>query len=274
MIYKGFIKPTIEKDHYILGVSSLPFVINEPTGNWGVDLPIKEYQSKPGLETYNCTGFNTLNQIEAYMFKVFGEKVNYSDRWVGIISGTSAELGGNDPQMVCEAIRKCGLIPESMLPFSDEITSTGEYYSFKGADEQACRAEAQKWLEKWEFYHEWVFSQGQASDEKIHNMKVALKSSPLTMAVYAWAQDERGVFVKLGYENHWTCLYAIEDFQKVFDSYDPTDKNVEQDINFCKRIYIKKKEKNTPVAPIIESRRSLWTIIKEFFARLFIKNNA
>lgn len=241
----GFIEPKIEREHYVLGGSPIPVKILQPFGNWNDSLPDGEKQFVSKFDTYNCTSFNTLNQIEQYLRKAFNDSTNYSDRWVGIIAGTDPKKGGNDPHVVYEAIRKYGLIPENMLPFSDDIQNVEEYYSFKGADQKACYDAGKKWLDKYDFKHEWVFQPDQPIDEKINNMKVSLKYSPLGIAVYAWAMDERGVYISLGSPNHWTSVFGYEDLIDVFDSYEPFKKFVDQNILFCKRISIELKKKNT-----------------------------
>lgn len=258
----GFIKPTITREHYIFGASPVPFVVRKEDGNWFNSLPVKELQNT-NFEKYNCTSYKTLDQIETYMLKVFGEKVNYSDRWLGIIAGTKPP--GNDPQVVYEAIRKYGLIPEEMLPADANLANIGEYYSFKGADKEACYREGRKWLEKWDFYHEWVFGDGYTWEERIHNMKLAIKTSPLAVAVYAWAIDDRGVYVKMADENHWTTIYSIEEFQKVFDSYEPVLKDVDQEINFCKRIYMERK----PLVELSTVKLNLWQRIIKWINEKF-----
>jgi hypothetical protein len=225
-----------DKQAFILGSSAMPFTIRQADGNWKPHLPTGENQSGMN-ETFNCTSFNTLNQIEVYMKAVFGEEVNYSDRFIGICAGTKPP--GNDPHTVYEAIRKHGLIPESMLPFID--ARTDQYYSFKGADEAACRKAGKEWLEKYELLHEWAFGDGYTWEERKNNMRVALKSSPLAIAVYAWTQDSLGHYVSWGQENHWTMCYSLDDLERVFDSYEPFMKNVNQEISYCKRIEIKKK---------------------------------
>jgi len=240
--HKGFIEPVIDETHWILGGGNAPFTEIEPDGDWTEYLPSEEKQNIRGIETYNCTSFNTLNAIEVLMYRLFGERVNYSDRWLGIVAGTSAEQGGNDPHTVCEAIRKYGLIPEEMLPFSDEITTAKEYYSFKGGDEAACRQAGQDWLKKYDFKHEWVFRQSQPLDEKLNNMKVALKNSPLSMSVWAWQVDNRGVYVSAGAPNHWTSSYGFQNLiAKAFDSYEPFRKLVDQNYLYCKRYSIVKR---------------------------------
>lgn len=245
------IKPiSDDKKAYILGASPAPFVIHQPDGNWFPSLPVKEIQLNRFIDTFNCTGESVTTQVEIFMKKVFGVDVNYSARFVGIMAGTRPP--GNDIQTVWEAVRKHGLIPEEMLPFDDTITSIDEYYSFKGADEAACRKAGQDWLKQWNFKHEWVFGDGLTREERLHNMKVALTGSPLAIAVHGWAQDANGNYISLGIENHMTTCYNIPQLLSIFDTYDPVLKTVDQPINYCKRISITKRE--------TEAEKTSWLI--------------
>jgi len=236
----GFISPVITPDHYVMGDAKIPFVVLKPDGNWGSPLLIEEYQSNLYIETANCTGFNTAKPIEEYMLAAFGLNVNYSARWIGIIAGTRPP--GNDPQTVYEAIRKYGLIPEEMLPFDASIRTVDDYYSFKGADRDACYKAGEAWKAEYNFFHDWVFEPGTnlTKETKIAAVKLALTTSPVSFAAYAWAIDNRGVYIRLGPDCHWTSMYAYTDFEKVDDSYMPSQKNVEQEIFFAKRIHIEK----------------------------------
>lgn len=235
----GFIEPVITPEQYVLGAGQVPLSPLKTDSDWSDVKHVKEYQNRPSFDTYNCTGFNTLNQIEQYMLVAFGELHNYSDRWLGIIAGTKPP--GNDPQTVYEAIREYGLIPEEMLPFIDDIKNVDEYYSFKGGDREKCYAEGRRWKEKYAFKHEWVFEKNDPVSMKISNMQFALKYSSLAIAVYAWATDDKGVYVRRGPDIHWTSMYALKDYMKIFDSYDPIEKDVDQEIYYCKRIHMEKK---------------------------------
>ncbi len=243
----AFKEPIITSDNYILGAGNVTHKILQENGNWDALLPDGEYQNKRGLETYDCTGFGTLNAVEAIMRTEFGVNENYSDRWVGIIAGTTE--GGNDPHVVCEAIRKYGLIPESMLPFSDDISTFEEYYSFKGSDMTECYKAGRAWLEKYDFKHEWCFQPSQPLDEKMNNIKISLKYSPLGVAVNAWQTDSEGIYVRSGNDNHWVMIYSYDDFVRIFDSYDPFRKNLDPQYGFkyCKVFNIEKR--TTPLPP-------------------------
>lgn len=243
--YKGFIAPEITPDQYIFGAGNVGLQVVQEDGNWGPLLPIEEVQNIRDIETYNCTAFGTTNAVELLLYKLTGKRLNYSDRWVGIIAGTQAP--GNDPHKVAEAIRKYGLIPEEMLPFADDIKTIDEYYSFKGADKEACYRAGREWLATYEFKHEWTFTPGQPILEQLNNMKLALKGSPQCVAVYAWASTEKDVYYKNGQENHWTTIYNIEDYMKVFDSYKPFKKDLEHNLLYCKRYSITLKTAEDPV---------------------------
>jgi len=265
----GFIAPQTFANNYVLGNINVPFKVLKEDGDWTANKrPEKELQIAHNYDTYNCTSFNTLNQIEQYMYVAFGETVNYSDRWLGIVAGTRPP--GNDPHIVMEAIRKYGLIPESMLPFTMDIGTVDEYYSFKNADEEACRAEGLRWLEKNDFKHEWCFLPNQdiPLEEKIHNMKLSLKASPLSIAVYAWALDSRGVYIRYNNaDTHWTSCYKIDDLQRVFDSYDPIEKNVNQEIFYAKRIHIEKRV--VEVKKKLLERLLAWLLVEKLIYRAF-----
>lgn len=162
---------------------------------------------------------------------------NYSDRFVGIKAGT--KLPGNDPQVVAEAIRRYGLPLEELLPFSKELKTIEEYYSFKGANEKVCNEKAEDWLVKYLFKHEWLPVVGEYISSDV--MKNALKYSPLAVAVFAWAEKD-GRYIRLGEDTHLTVVYGTYDNGdwKCLDSYPPFKKRLDKDFKFkwAKKIYI------------------------------------
>ena len=130
-----------------------------------------------------------------------------------------------------------------MLPFSDDLQNVDEYYSFKGADENICNQEADRWLANFVFKHDYLPKQ---SNGFINTdvLKEALKRSPIAVAVYAWAHDGEK-YIRLGNDTHWTVLFGFEDgkFWRCYDSYAPHVKNLAWDFGFsyAKRIYIRLK---------------------------------
>lgn len=243
----GYKKPVIESDHYMLGAAqSLPKDVIALDGQWDAGLPKDEYQNLNNMETYNCTGFGTNNCIETLLRYVYGGDYDFSDRFLGTVAGTGA--GGNDPHKVAEAERKNGGIPESMLPFSQDILTVPDYFSFKNSDETMCRKTGQDFLALYSVGHEWVFTEGTALLQRVSMMKEALRYSPLGASVSAWQQDSDGFYVSTDmHNNHWVCIYGYTETAygtawKVFDSYDQSHKllHPEHQIDFCKRYRISK----------------------------------
>ena len=241
----GFIEPTLTEDNYLLGSSPLPQIVLQESGDWSMFAPKFEPQRKK-FETYNCTSFNTLDCIQR-LLKRLGIDENYSDRFTGITAGTKE--GGNDPHTVAEALRKNGLIPEDLLPFSDNLKNLDEYYSFKGADEAKCRKAGLAWLDRFEFGHEYVFHPSDTNKQE--KMMEALKYSPLGVSVDAWNEYE-GVYIKDqgARDNHWTvCVvgFVKDKYWIIDDSYLAGGNNFKKlawnyDFGWAKRYHISKKK--------------------------------
>ena len=231
----GLIIPEIQADNYVLGgVSSVPKEVLALDGQW-TRLPLKEYQNLNNVETSACATFHTLNPIETLIIKRYGLEENYSDRWLAWNSGTTEE--GNDPHMVAETLRKAGVPEQKEWDFEKDIYSFDEFYKNPPPN---LFEKARKFLEKYEFMHEWVDTDPEA-------MMQALQYSPLGISVYAWV-EENGLFVKPQgvKDNHWvTCVgYIKNKYWIVFDSYDNVEKHLAWNYGsaIAKRYWIKKKE--------------------------------
>lgn len=157
--------------------------------------------------------------------------MNYSDRFVGLISGTYPP--GNDPHKVAESIRSKGLVEEFELPFSPLLQTVDDYYQPAPPTDRLLK-KGEEWKRKYNFLHEWV-------EQK--DMKEALQYSPLGIGVYAW-EEKNGVYVSNGQRaNHWTMCYGWDDTKrawKIFDSYDNAFKlySYDNEIKFIKRYYV------------------------------------
>lgn len=227
----GYIEPEIRQTAYVLGDGQAPEVALEPTGNWQDVLPVGEEQKRHGVEGSNCTAFAITNVIEMYEAKAFGESGNWSDRFLGLCAGTTPK--GNDPEKVFDAVRHFGLIPEEMMPFSDDISSAEEYYSWKGVDKEACLAKGREWLATHTFNHDLV-------PENPESIKYGLTLSPFAVGVYAFATNDIGEYIRLGSDCHLTSMYAVN---CIFDSYIPFQKVLASNFGFTyiKRIHLEKK---------------------------------
>tara|TARA_Y100000310_G_scaffold275754_1_gene292454 strand:- start:2832 stop:3863 length:1032 start_codon:yes stop_codon:yes gene_type:complete len=227
----GFIKQDIPAEDWMFGAIGGD-VIRED-GQW-VDFIPKDEPQRRRVETMNCTNYGTMNALETLHKALYDEEIDYSERYGGILSGTTVR--GNLAERPCETIRKKGMILESQLPFDDSIKSWNAYYSPKPMTEDLLQA-GQDWLDNYEFLHEWVRATP-------NNLKAALKYSPLGVSVYAWAKNSQGMYYKARPENHWTCLvgYKEGEYWLVFDSYAPHLKKIpwSNTFGFAKRYYLKR----------------------------------
>lgn len=172
---------------------------------------------------------------------------NFSDRFLGIVAGTKPP--GNDPHTVAEAFRNNGAIPEEMLPYSPDLQTVEEYYSFKNAEEANCKSVGNDWLTQYGFGHEWVFEPMlvQSNETQQKAMMEALQYSPLGVAVYAWTKDKNELYYRPpgAFDTHWVVIYGYVEnkYWKCFDSYDGGLKKLAWDFNFrfVKRFHIEKK---------------------------------
>jgi len=238
---KNFDAEEGKDSHYIFGAyTGLNKKILMPNGNWKqlADRIEAERQSGSNIETMNCTVFGALNTIEMLMLHKFNKLTNWSDRYIGIRSGTSRS--GNLPTRVLDTIRKYGLLPEGELPNNIMRFSWSEYYSFSGAlkPESELDTIAKQFLSEYEIGYETVYP-------TIPAMKEALKYSPLYVAGYAWAYAN-GYYQSYGSPNHCFSITNIEQaiaYKTAYDSYDPFVKKLAStyQIYYPKIIVINKK---------------------------------
>ena len=231
----GFIPSKIESDHYILGGTGLPKTILQPLGNWEQYLPTYEPQFE-NFETAGCSVWGTQNAIETLMKRIEMEEPNYSERFTYILARVRPP--GADPHAVAEVIRKDGLIDEALLP-----TDTATFEEFIKPDPmtQDLIDKGEEWLNKYDFGHEWIFTNNPSRQIRLPLLKEALQYSPVCISVSAWASDVNNLYVSNFPNNHWVMCYGIEgDSILVFDTYDQSKKKLHPDheIMMAKRYYI------------------------------------
>src|SRR3990167_8209214 len=215
----GYIAPVIEPKDYILGAERhAPYEVVLESGDWTDGLPEGEPQRR-FIETNGCTNWGWLNLIEIYGKKILVEYSNWAERFTAVVSGQKKE--GNDPHKVAEAIRGYGVLPEEQLPFTDKITEWEEYFS-PNPMTRTLKSEASKWLDKYVFKHEYIFTYDVPLTEKQRLLREALKRSPVGVSVYAWV-ERNGKYYKPeeAEDNHWTCLVAAKEkeYWLIYDSY-------------------------------------------------------
>jgi hypothetical protein len=204
-----------------------------------------------------CTVFASLNAWETFFNKMYHEEKNFSERFSAILSNITQQ--GGSPHNTCEAIRKFGLIDQAELPFDETIQSWDEFYSPKPLTRHYLR-KGEDFLSQYELSHEWIWRGFPSVEEKVKNIKEALKRSPVCISVYAWEKNEDGVYIQSSQDTHWTMCYGWTDKGwKVFDSYDNTHKIYSFDANIAmaKLYWINKKEYN----------KEYWFV--DLFKRLF-----
>lgn len=260
----GFIAPEIKEEDFVLGGGNVPFVLLQKDGQWDNFIDqLEERQRNAFMDSFGCTGYGLENHVVSYMKRRYGINANYSERAIGIIAGTFPP--GNSPDRVYQKNREVGFINQELLPFNNDIKTPEEFYSPSPLTDELLE-EAKKWNQEYELFHEWAWRGNPPLEEKINNMKMALKYSPLGLAVYAWATDENGNYIKLGPENHWVCVYGYTDKGwKVYDSYDNSHKiySFENEVNYCKRISIEKREQK----PTTDMGNAIINFIKRLFAK-------
>lgn len=243
----GYIPPIIDEEKdYVLGAErSAPFEIVLDAGDWRDGLPAGEEQRKSGFETYSCTNFGWLNLVETYMKKIFFIDENYCERFLAVVSGQTRE--GNDPQKPAEALRKMGIVQERLLPFIEGMK--WETYFYPNPMSPYYLSEALKWLDDYEFKHEYIFTKTTLS-EKQRLLVQALKRSPVGVSVYAWEKNTEGFYIKpLGVkDNHWTTLVYAEQgkYWLIYDSYSENGDFLKKldwnyDFGVAKGFYLRKK---------------------------------
>lgn len=254
----GFIKPEIRPEDYVFGgVTKLSAVELRPNGQWDDFLPEKELQERNGLETSNCTVFGSINILETLHRCLFNKEENWSERFIGVLADTTP--AGNSVTKVMDTIRKQGMIPEKLLPFSDDIDEWDKYYAPKPMTEQFILI-AKNWLTFYSVGYEWVFTTN--SRNKISKLKDALRFSPIGVSVLAWyGPNEKGLYYKPeSGSNHWCMIYGyVEEgpikFWKCYDHYDNTIKKLEWnfDFDFAMRCVLQKKTITEPAKEEVKS---------------------
>ena len=84
-------------------------------------VPPGELKRVRNIETVSWVAFATLNAIEIHLKRKYGEDRDYSERYTAILAET--DRIGTTPKRGAEAIRKQGVIPDELLPFSGDIKS-------------------------------------------------------------------------------------------------------------------------------------------------------
>ena len=200
------------------GYSPLERHVLQPNGDWSKYLPVVEFQNKFGYDRMACVTYSFLNCLEILYLKQTGIEINFSDRALAKMSGTTKT--GNYLAKVFDTARKEGLLLESQWP------------DVKGGWDEYCKeipqellGEAKNILKNWELYREWV------SPYKPNLIKEALRETPLQVTVKYASGD--GLLNPKGSHNHAVCLFNMTSkYYEIFDHYTQTRKKYSLDYEF------------------------------------------
>lgn len=181
---------------YLAG--TLPYEIRLKSGDWRPYLPTEEHQYSDNVDTMACVSFSMNNALEIQHKFLTGSEINFSDRFLAKISGTTPQ--GNYLYKVADAVRKTGLVTEDIWPAPDHYT-WATYYADIPQDvmDQA---------KKIDMNYEWLTP---SKDELVK----ALKQAPVQ------------IVIPEPYPNHAVVLVHIEgDTAFYFDTYAPYVKSI------------------------------------------------
>lgn len=211
---------------------ALPYVVNVEDGNWVPFKPTPENQYGAGGDRFNCVTQSAQNSIKMLLIEQimhkkmalsdiqwltdkgyidqFG-KVQFSVRFNSITNGTIPGVG-NYLYIVGDDLKNTGLIPESMLPDDNSISSE-EYYN-KNNITSAMTALGKEFLTRFKINYEWL----NANNPFIEEMQKALKQSPVQIVINSGTHAVAEIL-------------QLSDIWKYLDSYPPYEvgkKNTEQ----------------------------------------------
>lgn len=221
----NFVYPDVKDSHHRFGAVMNKKVLR-PDGDWRDYLPPEEDQNKRGVESSSCFIEGQQHTIASLEEELFAElNNNYSARFNALISNGS-ETGG-DPLAGADSIRNDGLIPDSFMPFGNDIQSWDDFHSWKGVNETAARLKGQEYRGKKKLNNEIIFEIHESIEQKMNKLHEALKYSPCPISVCGWYEQD-GFYVKPAdaSDNHLVEAVYIDDQNRITirDTYAPYTK--------------------------------------------------
>lgn len=264
---RGVLPPVVKESDYVAGKESgLVAIEVNPEANWENDLPSNESQFVADrFETGGCTNFSQTNSYETQInfMKRMGTlpekiakkleewgyfdsngKVNFSDRHLYKVAGTTIQ--GNHVQVGIDAARHFGLVPEKMWG----VTQTYEEWIKSIPSE--IQEFAKNFLTLFEIKYEWIVM-GNCGKPDLEFIKAQLKQAPL-LAIHPACPHKDGVFQSCGScaSQHATLLYKVDDFVRIYDSYNPYQKPFAKDYPLTWLMKAVVRVKSLPPVPVIE----------------------
>lgn len=230
---QNFLYPEIEHSDRVFGANYLTGTVLRDDGDWRTFTPPEELQARNGVEPASCyvqANQHVIATLQEEQFNLPDQ--NYSERFNFILS--SGTQNGGDPLKAGDSIRKDGMIPDLMLPFSSDITSWEKFASFESGSEQKCLEEGQAWLKTWKPNYFMLFEREDSLESKYTKLRQALLFSPCPISVTAWYLKD-GVYVKPegSRDNHLVeAVYVdVDNCIWVWDTYAPFLKKLAPNFN-------------------------------------------
>jgi len=184
----------------------VPYVIRNESGNWQPFLPGGEKQSNNNTDTMACVTFSLLNCIETQEFFLTGKRINYSDRWIAKMSGTTPY--GNYLQTVANTVQQYGLVKEESWPTPQNYTWDSYYADPDPATLQKLLLEGREWLKSHKLETDWL-----TTDKDV--ILKHLKQCPSQIVRPGHAIEN---------------FYTEQEVVNYFDSYVPYEKQVQRSV--------------------------------------------
>lgn len=210
---------------------TIPYEVRNESGDWTPYLVKGEIQYSPKDDWMDCVSRSLTNTVEIQEKHQTGQEVDYSERRLAKMSGTTRQ--GNLLDKVAETARTTGLVLESSYPDTDGDWSE-QYAEIVEPLRSKLDEEGGDWLNKWDIKYEVI-----PYDRK--SLRYHLKHAPLQVVVPGHAI---------------VGINSNGDVDKIFDSYVPYVKNVPGDysgiIYAMKIVLYKKTEAIDPDALLVD----------------------
>lgn len=181
---------------YVHGlIGALPYEARNESGNWMAYLPTAERQTNRRTETFACVSYSFLNVIETQAKFLTGQEVNFSDRWLAKMSGTT--MAGNYLWAVADTARINGLVEQGVWPEPADYTWDSYYAEIP----PAIKSKGMEFLKNWTVAYEWI-------ELTPDSLEKHLKHSPLQVVIP-------------GHAIECFTFNKPADIVRYFDTYDP-----------------------------------------------------
>jgi hypothetical protein len=183
--------------------------------DWSYHLPVVEYQNNWNYDRSACGDYAVLNALEILYHFHTKREINWSDRELAKMSGTTFKDGGWLSQIFDEA-RNGGLLLESEWP---DTPIKADYYKEIPHEILSKRV-------KYEMYREWI---------PVYNKDLIFKSlNQAPLVVLCRYANGDGILNPVGAYCHFVTIFKAEKGQywEVFDHYSQSRKKYAWDYEF------------------------------------------